>query len=69
MPLILSRKVGEEIVVNGPCVIQVADVSGKRVRLAFTAPSTTRIDRRESLDAHGPAAPKPPAEEPPCSNA
>jgi carbon storage regulator len=50
--LILSRKVGERIVVGGRVVITVTAISGARVRLGITAPPHVPI-RREELDAHG----------------
>lgn len=45
--LVLSRKLGEELVIDGPCRIRVVDVRGDRVRLGFTADESVRIDRAE----------------------
>jgi carbon storage regulator len=45
--LVLSRKVGEAIVIDGGIVIRVAEVHGGRVRLAIEAPRSTRVDREE----------------------
>jgi carbon storage regulator len=45
--LVLSRKVGEAIVIDGGIVIRVADIQGGRVRLAIDAPRSTRVDREE----------------------
>jgi carbon storage regulator len=45
--LVLSRKVGEAIVIEGGIRIRVAEVQGGRVRLAIEAPRTTRVDRAE----------------------
>jgi carbon storage regulator len=45
--LVLSRKVGEAIVIDGGIRIRVADVHGGRVRLAIEAPRSTRVDREE----------------------
>jgi carbon storage regulator CsrA len=48
--LVLSRKVGEAIVIDGGIVVRVAEVQGGRVRLAIDAPRSTRIDREEVHD-------------------
>ena len=45
--LVLSRKVGEAIVIEGGIVVRVAEVNGGRVRLAIEAPRSTRVDREE----------------------
>jgi carbon storage regulator len=48
--LVLSRKVGEAIVIDGGILIRVAEVHGGRVRLAIEAPRETRVDRAEVHD-------------------
>jgi carbon storage regulator len=48
--LVLSRKVGEAIVIDGGIVIRVAEIHGGRVRLAIDAPHSVRIDREEIRD-------------------
>ena len=45
--LVLSRKVGEAIVIDGGIVVRVAEIQGGRVRLAINAPRSTRVDREE----------------------
>ena len=45
--LLLSRRIGEEIVIDRDIHVMVVDVSGDRVRLGITAPHTIRVDRRE----------------------
>src|SRR5690349_24288260 len=45
--LVLTRKVGEQIVVSGDIRITIVAIRGDRVRLGITAPSETVIDRRE----------------------
>jgi carbon storage regulator CsrA len=45
--LVLSRKVGEAIVIDGGISIRVAEIQGGRVRLAIDAPRSTRVDREE----------------------
>ncbi len=51
MPLVLTRKIGESIVVDGPCTITLTEILGvgRRVRLFLEAPQTTRIHRAETL--------------------
>jgi carbon storage regulator len=45
--LVLTRKVGEEIVINGDTRLTVVAIRGDRVRLGITAPRQTVVDRRE----------------------
>lgn len=45
--LTLSRKTGEEIVVDGPCRIRVVRVVGGRVQIGVVADESVRIDRAE----------------------
>lgn len=45
--LVLSRKLGETIVVDGSIRITVVAVNGERVRLGIAAPPDVRIDREE----------------------
>ncbi len=46
--LVLSRKAGEEIVVNnGDITISVLGITGKKVRLGVSAPSDIPVHRRE----------------------
>lgn len=45
--LVLSRKVGERLVIGEGVTVQVAGVTGKRVRLAIAAPKTVKIVREE----------------------
>jgi carbon storage regulator len=45
--LVLSRRVGEEIVIDGQIRIVVAAAKGDRVRLGICAPATVRVDRQE----------------------
>ncbi len=54
MPLSLTRRVGEEIVIGEPGhpkgVIRVIEVTGSKVRLSFDFPRETAINRRELYD-------------------
>ena len=45
--LVLSRKVGEKVVIAGDICVTVVAVQGNRVRLGITAPASTRVDRSE----------------------
>jgi carbon storage regulator len=45
--LVLSRKVGQEIVIGGNVVVSVLSVNGNRVRLGIRAPAEVRVDRQE----------------------
>jgi carbon storage regulator len=45
--LVLSRRVGEEIVIGGNVRVRVVSASGSKVRLAVSAPKNVRVDRLE----------------------
>ena len=45
--LVLTRRLGEEIVIAGNIQVQVVAIQGDRVRLGITAPDSICIDRRE----------------------
>ena len=49
--LILTRKVGEKIVIAGGITIAVSQISNKRVKLMVEAPADVRVVRSEIL--HG----------------
>lgn len=49
--LVLRRKVGEAIVLNGVITVYVLAVEGERVKLGINAPSDVVIVRQELLDA------------------
>ena len=48
--LILSREIGEQIEVDGPCVITFAELRGNQIRLGFEADRSVNIWRRELLE-------------------
>lgn len=57
MCLVLTRKVGEEVVIGNNVRICVVSVEGRRVRLSFDAPRNVEINRAEvELKLHRPAA-------------
>jgi carbon storage regulator len=45
--LVLTRRVGEEIIINDDICVTVVAVRGSRVRLGIKAPRETLVDRRE----------------------
>src|SRR5436190_1243869 len=45
--LVLSRRVGEEIVIGGDIHVVVVRVRGNMVRLGISAPPVVRVDRQE----------------------
>lgn len=45
--LVLTRKIGEEIIIDEKIHITIVAIQGDRVRLGITAPKETRVDRRE----------------------
>ncbi len=48
--LVLSRKVGECIVIGDSIVLRVVGVRGEQVRLGIDAPRSVAIHRKELLD-------------------
>lgn len=45
--LVLSRKIGEEIVIGEGIVLKVVDIRGDKTRIGITAPQEVRVDRKE----------------------
>jgi carbon storage regulator len=45
--LVLSRRMGEQIVINGCVKITLLEMSGNRVRVGVDAPHAIRVDRAE----------------------
>ncbi len=45
--LVLTRKIGEEIIIGGQIRVKVADIRGSRVRLAIEAPREMSVQRLE----------------------
>jgi carbon storage regulator len=45
--LVLTRRVGEEIVIDGGIRITVSGIQGEKVRIGVTAPDSVRVDRQE----------------------
>jgi carbon storage regulator len=57
--LVLSRKIGEKVVVGTQVVITVLSVKGARVRLGITAPSHVTVWREELARGDSPPDPVP----------
>jgi carbon storage regulator len=51
--LILTRKLGTEVVIDGRIRVSVLKVGGGHVRLGIAAPATVPILRREVLERSG----------------
>jgi carbon storage regulator len=47
--LVLTRRIGEEIVINGDIVVTITAVQGERVRVGISAPPFVPVDRQEVL--------------------
>ena len=45
--LVLSRKIGESIVIGSEIVVEVVERRGDKVRLGITAPDKVPVDRAE----------------------
>jgi carbon storage regulator len=45
--LVLSRKVGEKIIIDGSIQVEIVAVVGNRVRIGIQAPPDVQVDREE----------------------
>lgn len=45
--LVLTRKMGQAVVVEGNIEVSIVEIKGNKVRLAFTAPDDVHIRRKE----------------------
>lgn len=45
--LVLSRRIGEQIVIGGKVSVTVVEIKGGQVRLGVTAPASIPVDRHE----------------------
>jgi carbon storage regulator len=59
--LVLTRSVGQQLVINGRVVVTVTEVRGRKVRLGVSAPSDVPVDRKEVHDRRQALAPAGPA--------
>ena len=62
--LVLTRKTGQSIVIDGGIEITVLEVRGEQVRLGIAAPREIRVNRKELLAQIEAAAAAAAAEEP-----
>jgi carbon storage regulator len=58
--LVLTRKVGEEIIIGEGIRVRVVSIKGSHIRLGFEAPADVRILRPEMIGRKGPAPQGPP---------
>jgi len=47
--LVLTRRVGESIVVDGNIYVTVISVAGNKIRLGISAPPSVTVDREEIM--------------------
>jgi carbon storage regulator len=45
--LVLTRKLGQEIVIAGSIHVTIAAIDGSKVRIGISAPANVRVDREE----------------------
>jgi carbon storage regulator len=45
--LVLTRKIGEEIIIDGRIRVTVTQIKGDKVRIGIAAPPEVRVDRQE----------------------
>ncbi len=50
--LVLSRKVGEKLVIDGNITVEVVKIQGNRITLGITAPADVKILRGELNQKH-----------------
>lgn len=48
--LVITRRPGEEIVIDEKIIIKIVRVQGNQVRIGVTAPRDVKIKRRETCD-------------------
>ncbi|UOF91411.1 carbon storage regulator CsrA [Fodinisporobacter ferrooxydans] len=49
--LVLTRKTGESIVINGEIEVQIIEIKGEQVRLGIKAPDEVKVYRKEIYSA------------------
>ncbi len=63
--LVLSRMLGEQLVINGDIVVKVVAIRGNKVRIGIAAPPDVSVNRHEvhcRLSKSPPAGPSPAAD-------
>ena len=51
--LVLSRKVGDKLVIDGNITVEVVKIQGNRISLGIVAPSEVKILRGELMEPKG----------------
>ena len=51
--LVLSRKVGDKLVIDGNITVEVVKIQGNRISLGIVAPSDVKILRGELIEPKG----------------
>ena len=51
--LVLSRKVGDKLVIDGNITVEVVKIQGNRISLGIVAPSDVKILRGELIEPEG----------------
>lgn len=54
--LVLSRKIGDTLVIDGKVTVEVLNVQGNRITLGFVAPMDVKILRGELQEKHAETA-------------
>lgn len=49
--LVLSRIIGEKIIINDNIVVEIVSIKGDKIRVGITAPSTIPVHREEVYHA------------------
>jgi carbon storage regulator len=49
--LVLTRKIGERLVIDNRIVVQIVEIQGNRIRVGIEAPADVSIKREELLQA------------------
>jgi carbon storage regulator len=45
--LVLTRTIGQEIIIDGTIRVTISSIKGDRVRIGISAPANVRVDREE----------------------
>jgi carbon storage regulator len=45
--LVLTRRIGEQLVIDGNIVVTIVAIEGNKIRLGVQAPAAVRVDREE----------------------
>jgi len=59
--LVLSRKLGEGILIGDDCYVQVVEINGNQIKLGVDAPAETEILREELVKFELTEAPRAPS--------